>query len=102
MKIAGVIPVRLRKILNLAGCMITLSIPSTAPAQLVSFSQQDLTDYTAQNPFDRLPDGRPRLPDDMIQRARGLSPAEVRAVLAQKGVNNQYADEFPVLPLGRP
>jgi len=101
MKIAGVIPVRLRKILNLAGCMITLSIPSTAPAQLVSFSKQDLIDYTAQNPFDRLPDGRPRVPDDMIERARGLSAEEVWAVLQQKGVNNQYADEFQVLHPGK-
>src|SRR5207245_5160354 len=102
MKIAGVIPVRLRKILNLSGCMITLSIPSTAPAQLVSFSKQELIDYTAQNPFDRLPDGRPKVPDALIERARDLSSEEVWAVLQAKAFNNQYADGFQVLHPGKP
>src|ERR1019366_4033251 len=46
-------------------------------AQLVSFSKQDLIDFTAQNRFDRLPDGRPKVPDDLIQRARELSSEEV-------------------------
>ena len=38
---------------------IALLLPALAPGQLVSFSKQQLIDYTAQNPFDRLPDGRP-------------------------------------------
>jgi 4-hydroxy-4-methyl-2-oxoglutarate aldolase len=71
-------------------------------AQLVSFSKQDLIDYTAQNPFDRLPDGRPKVPDDLIQRARELSAEEVwGGLLAHKGFNNQYADGFQVLHPGK-
>jgi len=56
-------------------CGLTLSAIffQAASAQLITFSKQDLTDYTAQNPFDRLPDGRPKIPDDLIERARGLS-----------------------------
>ena len=56
-----------------------------------------MTDYTSQNPFDRLPDGRPKVPDDLIERARGLSSEEVWAILPQKGFRNQYADGFEVL-----
>ena len=41
-----------------------------AHAQLFTFPNQDLIDYTAQNPFDRLPDGRPNVPDDLLERAR--------------------------------
>jgi 4-hydroxy-4-methyl-2-oxoglutarate aldolase len=76
-------------------------VPTLASAQLISFPKQDLTDYTAQNPFDRLPDGRPKVPDDLIERARGLSSEEVWAVLQEKGYNNQYADGFQVLHPGK-
>jgi regulator of RNase E activity RraA len=81
--------------------MLMFAAPPTSYAQLVTFSKQDLIDYTAQNPFDRLPDGRPKVPDDMIERARGLSAEEVWAVLQQKGYNNQYADGFQVLHPGK-
>ena len=71
-------------------------------AQLVTFSKQDLIDSTAQNPFERFPDGRPKVPDDLIERARGLSSEEVWAGLEQyKGLNNQYADGFQVLYPGK-
>jgi len=79
--------------------MVTLLVPS-AKAQLIVFSKQDLVDYTPQNPFDRFPDGRPKVPDDLIARARGLSSEEVWAGLSQKGFNNQYADGFQILHPG--
>ena len=47
-------------------CAIALLLPAVARAQLITFSKQDLIDYTAQNPFDRLPDGRPKVPDDLM------------------------------------
>jgi len=78
-----------------------LFVPGFASAQLISFSKQELTDYTAQNPFDRLRDGRPKVPDELIERARGLSAEEVWAVLQEKGYNNQYADGFQVLHPGK-
>jgi len=81
------------------GIAFFVAIP--ANAQLVTFSKQDLIDYTAQNPFDRLADGRPRVPDDLMERARGLSSEEVWAVLQEKGFNNQYADGFIVLHPGK-
>src|SRR5580765_5627621 len=70
-------------------------------AQLLSFPKQDLVDYTAQNPFDRLQDGRPKVPDDLIERARGLSSEEVWAVLEDKSFHNQYADGFQILHPGK-
>lgn len=82
-------------------CAITLFLPAACPAQLLTFPKQELIDYTAQNPFDRLPDGRPKVPDELVKRARGLSSEEVWAVLQQKGFNNQYADGFQVLHPGK-
>ncbi len=88
---------RLGLIVFWGACTIVLLGPSPVSAQLFTFSRQDLVDYTAQSPFDRLPDGRPRVPDDLIERARGLSSEEVWAVLHERGFNNQYADGFQVL-----
>jgi 4-hydroxy-4-methyl-2-oxoglutarate aldolase len=75
---------------------------AASQAQLITFSKQDLIDYTAQNPFDRLPDGRPKVPDDLIQRAHELSSEESwGGLLAHKGFENQYADGFQVLHPGK-
>jgi len=84
-------------------CLCAGALLPTLPAraQLISFPKQDLIDYTSSNPFDRLPDGRPRVPDDLIERARGLSAEEVWAVLEEKGYRNQYADGFHVLYPGK-
>ena len=81
--------------------VLILATAISTPAQMIQFSKQDLIDYTAQNPFGRLPDGRPKVPDDLIDRARGLSSEEVWAILQAKGYNNQYADGFQVLHAGK-
>lgn len=86
---------------SLAACLVILLHPISANAQLLTFSKQELIDYTAANPFDRLPDGRPKIPDALMERARDLSSEEVWAVLQQKGYNNQYADGFIVLHPGK-
>ena len=90
---------RLRSVLPPA--IVFLLFASLASAQLNSFSKQQLIDYTAQNPFDRFPDGRPKVPDNLMERARDLSSEEVWAVLQQKVFNNQYADGFQVLHPGK-
>src|SRR5918912_1913114 len=56
-----------------------------------------MVELMAQNPFDRFQDGRPKVPDALLERARGLSAEEVWAILPNKGFRNQYADGFQVL-----
>jgi 4-hydroxy-4-methyl-2-oxoglutarate aldolase len=73
-----------------------------ARSQLLTFSKQELLDYSAQNPFERFPDGRPKVPDNLLQQARELSSEEVWAVLQDKGFNNQYADGFRILHPDKP
>jgi 4-hydroxy-4-methyl-2-oxoglutarate aldolase len=74
-----------------------VAAPVLSHAQLFSLTKEQLIEYTAQNPFERFPDGRPRVPDALIERARGLSSEEVLAVLPGKGFRNQYADGFQIL-----
>lgn len=83
--------------LALVACSLSLLTPSTARAQLIQFSKNDLVDYTAKNPFDRLPDGRPKVPDALMERARGMSAEEVWTILDRRGYKNQWADGFHVL-----
>ncbi|MGA8441816.1 MAG: RraA family protein [Candidatus Sulfotelmatobacter sp.] len=82
-------------------CLVTLFASGCAYAQLYTFSRQDLQDYTAKSPFDRFPDGRPKVPDRLIERARDLSSEEVWAGLSEDGFRNQYADGFQVLHPGK-
>ena len=83
--------------LPVSACLLA----TISQAQLFSFSKQELIDYTAQNPFGRLPDGRPKIPDDLLQRAQDLSAEEVWAVLQEKKFNNQFVDGFQVLHPGK-
>lgn len=80
---------------------VALLLPSFTNAQLMTFSKQDLIDYTAANPFDRFPDGRPNVPDAFLARARDLSAEDIWATMQEKGYNNQYADGFVVLHPGK-
>ena len=84
-----------------AALSISLMLGSSAHAQLFTFPKQDLIDYTAKSSFDRFPDGRPKVPDALIERARDLSSEEVWATLHEKEFNNQYADGFQVLHPGK-
>jgi 4-hydroxy-4-methyl-2-oxoglutarate aldolase len=72
-----------------------------AQAQIFSLTKDQLIEYTAQNPFDRFPDGRPRVPDSLIQRARGMSAEEVWSILPGKNYRNQYEGGFRVLHPGK-
>jgi len=81
--------------------VMALLLSTSSYAQLFSFPRQELIDYTANSPFDRLPDGRPKVPDAMIERARDLSSEEIWAGLHDEGFKNQYADGFQVLHPGK-
>jgi 4-hydroxy-4-methyl-2-oxoglutarate aldolase len=82
-------------------CVVTLLASGCAYAQLYTFSSQEMIDYTAKSPFDRFSDGRPKIPDSLIERARDLSSEEVWAGLHEDGFKNQYADGFHVLYPGK-
>jgi len=77
-------------------------VPAVVDAQLITFSKQDLVDYTAKQPFERFPDGRPKVPDALLERARDLSSEEIWSTLQEKGYNNQFADGFQILHPGKP
>jgi len=53
-------------------------------------SRDDLIMLTRLNPFDRFPDGRPRVPDDLIQRMKAVTTEEAWGVLREHGYHRQF------------
>jgi 4-hydroxy-4-methyl-2-oxoglutarate aldolase len=68
-----------------------------AQAQVFTFTRDQLIRYTAQNPYLRFDDGRPKVPDEVLEKVRGLSAEEVWVVLPGKGYRNQYEGNWQIL-----
>jgi len=92
---------QLRFCVTLIFCALAMAA-APVRSQLVTFSKQELADYSAQSPFERFSDGRPKVPDGLLQQARELSSEEIWEVLQDKGFNNQYADGFRILHPDKP
>jgi 4-hydroxy-4-methyl-2-oxoglutarate aldolase len=52
--------------------------------------REDITLYTRKNPFDRFPDGRPRVPDDLLRRMKEVTVEEAWGVCKKHGYNYQH------------
>jgi regulator of RNase E activity RraA len=61
-----------------------------AEAQVGSFSKEDLIELTAPWKGERFPDGRPKVPDDILERMKQVTLNEAVSVLLEKGYNYQY------------
>jgi regulator of RNase E activity RraA len=53
-------------------------------------SREDLIELTSLNPFERFDDGRPRVPDDLLERMRLVTTEEAWSVLRQHGYHRQF------------
>jgi len=47
-------------------------------------------ELTRKNPFDRYPDGRPKVPDDLLKRMRQVTTEQAWGVLRRHGYNHQF------------
>lgn len=65
-------------------------------AQVFSLSKEQLIKYTAQNPFDRFSDGRPKVPDALLEKLKDMSSEEVLGLTA-RGFRNQWEAGWQVL-----
>src|SRR5437660_1232471 len=97
-----------------AAAVTLLPVPSSA--QLYTLTKEQMIELTSQYQAERFPDGRPKVADNLMERARGMSAEEVWAGLNQFGAigggrggagagggrggaayRNQYEDGFHVL-----
>ena len=76
---------------------LALLFPLVAPAQVFTFTREDMLRYTAKNPFERFEDGRPKVPDAILEKVKGLSAEEVWAILPGAHFPNQYEGNWRIL-----
>ena len=74
-----------------------LSLP--AYGQVFGFTREQMIKYTAQNPFDRFPDGRPKPPDALLEKVKGSSVEEAWGVLMGKVMCTPYSPSPQKEPL---
>ncbi len=65
-----------------------------ASAQVFTLSKEQMIKYTEKCPYERFPDGRPKVPEAVMKRLNDLSAEEVWTVLNQNRYLNQYAGDF--------
>jgi regulator of RNase E activity RraA len=76
------------------------TLSGTRPsAQTLGPRPESLARYTAPSTYDRFPDGRPRVPDALLQTLREMQVEveEAYGVVRQRGYMNQYEDDWRVL-----
>ncbi len=83
------------KLLPFAFCLLPFAFPSAA--QVFTFTKEQLIEYTQKNPFDRFEDGRPKVPDALLEKCKDLSAEEVWAVLPGAKYRNQYEGNWQIL-----
>ena len=75
----------------------TLLAASAAQGQVFTFTRDQMIEYTSKNPFERFPDGRPKVPDALLEKFQTMSAEEVWTILSHVGYPNQYEGHFIVL-----
>lgn len=53
-------------------------------------SRESIIELTRLNPFDRFPDGRPYVPDDLVERLKNVTTEQAWGVMRGNGYNNQF------------
>ncbi len=86
-----------QSIFGLSVLATSVLLCSTLEAQLSGFSKEDLIKYTADSPFERFEDGRPKVPDRYIDALRNSSSEMVYGPLRRAGFPNQWVDGWKLL-----
>src|SRR4249920_3447807 len=64
-------------------------------------TKEQMVAYTADNPYERFTDGRPKVPDDLLDRVKGLVIEEAYGAVKSKGFPNQFAGDWKILHPGK-
>lgn len=75
--------------------------PATLLGQ-VKMTREQMMFYTSDWKGDRFPDGRPKLPDDLLKRAVDVSIEDVWDFLREQGYRNQFDGDWQALHIDKP
>jgi regulator of RNase E activity RraA len=72
--------------------LVLAGMTSRARAQQEFFTPQDVIKYTPDWKGERFPDGRPKVPDNILDRMKNVTLEEAWATLQQAGFMHEYED----------
>lgn len=78
-------------------CWIAALLSAALQAQIFTLSRDQMIEYTAKNPFERFSDGRPKVPDALLEKFKAMSIEEVWGTLDRLGYKNQYEGHWHIL-----
>jgi 4-hydroxy-4-methyl-2-oxoglutarate aldolase len=91
----------MKKVLVAALMAWTVLGVSSAHSQ-VKMTREQMMFYTSDWKGDRFPDGRPKVPDDLLKRALDVSVEDVWDYLREKGYRNQFEGDWQALHIEKP
>ena len=81
---------------KLIACLIIL-ITFQLQAQQVTLTKEQIIAMTPEWKGERLPDGRPNVSDQLLERLKNVSLEEARGIMRNKGYNNQFEGDWVLL-----
>ena len=81
--------------------LIVLLIPSFTNAQYGAFSKGERVKWTAQNPYNRFPDGRPIVPDEILERMKSEPGVYIATPIFDEGIDVPAIDVVVLAGAGK-
>ncbi len=85
-----------------AAVMVWTVLGASAAFSQVKMTKEQMMFYTSDWKGDRFPDGRPKVPDDLLKRALDVSIEDVWDYLREKGYRNQFEGDWQALHIEKP
>src|ERR1700678_514762 len=86
----------------LAAVMVWVVLGGMAGFSQVKMTRDQMMFYTSDWKGDRFPDGRPKVPDDLIKRAVDCTIEDIWGFLRQKGYANQSGIDWHAVDIEKP
>jgi 4-hydroxy-4-methyl-2-oxoglutarate aldolase len=77
--------------------IFTLVFATASFAQQVTLTKEQIIGLTPEWKGERLPDGRPNVPDKLLSRLKNVSLEEAWGILRSSGYNNQFEGDWMIL-----
>jgi 4-hydroxy-4-methyl-2-oxoglutarate aldolase len=85
-----------------AAVMVWAVLGASAAFSQVKMTKEQMMFYTSDWKGDRFPDGRPKVPDDLLKRALDVSIEDVWDYLRGQGYRNQFEGDWQALHIEKP
>jgi 4-hydroxy-4-methyl-2-oxoglutarate aldolase len=81
--------------------LVWAMLGASAAFSQVKMTREQMMFYTSDWKGDRFPDGRPKVPDDLLKRALDVSIEDVWDYLRQQGYHNQFEGDWQALHIDK-